>query len=489
MNIAFRTDSSLSIGTGHVHRCLNLARKFKKKTNSCYFFLNDFSGNINNLVEKEFNIFTYPNKNFNYSNQKLNLLDANLTIKFIKKLKIDLIFLDHYLLDEKWEKKVSKFCKIVFLSDFINRKSFCDYYLNYNLAYENSLIKNNFFKKDCKKLIGLDYSIIKDLPYLKTFKKNKISIFMGGVDKKNFTSKLIKIFSDKFFSKFKIIVVLGIRNKKKLQIEKQIKKYRNFQIVKGNKKNLYSTFINSKLVVTSVGTTMFEHIVLGLNSVIIAQNNNQKRAAKSLSSLNILNFLNSGKDLNKYYFIKILNENNLQNKKKKFQSLIDTNGSNRIVNYFTNKDITNKARLKKVSYKDKYFLFKLANDPQVVKNSLNKKIVKFEDHNLWFEKIIKSKKTEIFIFLSEYNKIGQVRFDKLLNNKTYITYSVANEFRGKKIGLKMLKMALKKKIFGSTYYAVVRNINHPSNKIFQKLGFKLIKKNSQKKLNYYLKKT
>ena len=79
--------------------------------------------------------------------------------------------------------------------------------------------------------------------------------------------------------------------------------------------------LNSKLVVTSVGTTMFEHIVLGLNSVIIAQNNNQKRAAKSLSSLNILNFLNSGKDLNKYYFIKILNESNLQNKKKKFQSL------------------------------------------------------------------------------------------------------------------------------------------------------------------------
>ena len=56
------------------------------------FFLNDFSGNINNLVEKEFKIFTYPNKNFNYSNQKLNLLDANLTIKFIKKLNIDLIF-------------------------------------------------------------------------------------------------------------------------------------------------------------------------------------------------------------------------------------------------------------------------------------------------------------------------------------------------------------------------------------------------------------
>ena len=117
-----------------------------------------------------------------------------------------MIFLDHYLLDEKNGKKgIKKFCKIVFLSDFINRKSFCDYYLNYNLAYENSLIKNNFFKKDCKKLIGLDYSIIKDLPYLKTFKKNKISIFMGGVDKKNFTSKLIKIFfCTNFFQNLKL---------------------------------------------------------------------------------------------------------------------------------------------------------------------------------------------------------------------------------------------------------------------------------------------
>ena len=60
MNIAFRTDSSLSIGTCHVHRCLN-ARKFKKKQINV-IFLNDFSGNINNLVEKEFKIFTYPNK-------------------------------------------------------------------------------------------------------------------------------------------------------------------------------------------------------------------------------------------------------------------------------------------------------------------------------------------------------------------------------------------------------------------------------------------
>ena len=37
MNIAFRTDSSFSIGTGHIHRCLNIARKFKKKKQNAIF--------------------------------------------------------------------------------------------------------------------------------------------------------------------------------------------------------------------------------------------------------------------------------------------------------------------------------------------------------------------------------------------------------------------------------------------------------------------
>ena len=38
MNIAFRTDSSFKLGTGHIHRCLSLAREFKKKKVNCYFF-------------------------------------------------------------------------------------------------------------------------------------------------------------------------------------------------------------------------------------------------------------------------------------------------------------------------------------------------------------------------------------------------------------------------------------------------------------------
>ena len=36
MNIGFRVDSSYKIGTGHIHRCLNLAKEFKKKKENVF---------------------------------------------------------------------------------------------------------------------------------------------------------------------------------------------------------------------------------------------------------------------------------------------------------------------------------------------------------------------------------------------------------------------------------------------------------------------
>ena len=92
MNIAFRTDSSFTIGTGHVHRCLNLAREFKKKNIKCYFFSNEYLGNINKLIKNEFDLVRLSTKySKDFYSKKQNIIDSKSSIKLIKKLKIDLI--------------------------------------------------------------------------------------------------------------------------------------------------------------------------------------------------------------------------------------------------------------------------------------------------------------------------------------------------------------------------------------------------------------
>ena len=94
---------------------------------------------------------------------------------------------------------------------------------NYNVPYENISISKNL-NQTCKKLIGTDYTIIKKLPNLKKKSlKKKIVVFMGGVDTNNFTKKIISILSDRVFIDFKKVIIIGIRNKNKQSIFKQVK--------------------------------------------------------------------------------------------------------------------------------------------------------------------------------------------------------------------------------------------------------------------------
>lgn len=488
MNIAFRTDSSFTIGTGHVHRCLNLARKFKKRDSKCYFFTNDYPGNINKLIQNEFDIFklsTKFSKNFYTKNQ--NLTDANLTIKFIKKLDIDIIFLDNYLIKESWEKKVSKFTKIVLISDFINRKSYCNFYINYNTFCEDFSISKNL-SKECIKLIGTDYLITKDLYHLKKKIEKKITVFMGGADSKNYTSKLISILSDKLFLNFKKVIIIGIKNTKTKLLIDRIKKLKNFKFFIGNKKNLYSFFINSKLVITGLGISMYEHLILGLNSIVIIQNNLQKKVMKNLSLIDSINFINDKKKLNKNHIYKILSEEHSLKKKLYLQNLYNSRGSDRIVDYFLSKNILKNLKLEEATYNDKFFLYKLVNDAQAIKNSLGNKFISLKEHEKWFKKVMKKKNSKIYICRTSKHRIGQVRLDQVSKKKNLITYSVANEFRGKNIGYKMLNLALKNKFYEKKeLYAMVKKNNKVSNYIFKKIGFELIKTPTKNNNIYYLK--
>ena len=133
---------------------------------------------------------------------------------------------------------------------------------------------------------------------------------MGGVDKKNFTKKLVSSLSDKLFENFEKNIIIGVRNRNINHIKKQVDNLKDFKIIKGNKKNLYSIFSNSKLVITGVSTSMHEHLALGTNSIVIPQNKLQNRIINNLSSLNLINFAKYKKEIDKNYINKILNQKN-----------------------------------------------------------------------------------------------------------------------------------------------------------------------------------
>jgi len=62
MRIVFRVDASLTIGTGHVMRCLTLADSLKEEGGQCHFVMRNQSGHLGDTVEeKGHHIHLLPN--------------------------------------------------------------------------------------------------------------------------------------------------------------------------------------------------------------------------------------------------------------------------------------------------------------------------------------------------------------------------------------------------------------------------------------------
>ena len=61
MNIVFRTDSSIIMGSGHVMRCLTLAEELKNNGADIIFICRRHEGNLNKLISKKaFQVIELP---------------------------------------------------------------------------------------------------------------------------------------------------------------------------------------------------------------------------------------------------------------------------------------------------------------------------------------------------------------------------------------------------------------------------------------------
>jgi len=494
MKIAFRADSSYLIGTGHIHRCVEIAKAFKRKKISSIFISSNFDGNINGIIKQNFNLFkiSYPKKKLIIKTKLEILNDAKKTIFYVKKHKINYLFIDNYQLDLIWEKLVSKYCKIVLISDYLNRKTICDYIINYHLLYEDHKLNKFYLNKNCKRLVGPQYSIIKKVNRTYShlnIKKKLIVVYMGGVDNKNYTSKIISVLTKRLFINYKILIIIGNKNLNKEAIIKQIFKHKNFSHKLGNKKNLYNFISRCSLSICNAGSFMYENLTVGNNLIVLPQSQLQQKICSQLSLAKLIIYFKKNSQINSNFILRKLKNSIKKDKSIELSSLYDGKGTNRIVEFFINLNSNMNCKLILAKKEDKFFLFNLLNNYEVVKNSITRKITDFQDHEKWFFKNLKSNLSKIYLLKFKTLKIGQVRLDKISKNKINITYAISNEFRENSYGIKMIKIILNKVSKGLNLIACVRKFNLPSRKIFNKIGFKpIISLNNKSIIKYSFKK-
>ena len=141
MKIVIRVDANSNLGYGHLSRCINLAKEFRRKFNCQIYFL---TINYNNYYIEKI-------KNYNFKICLLNSnkifdqkSDAIYSNKFFKKFQPDLLILDHYKLNIYWERLVKNNIKKLFVIDDLKRKHICNFFLDQNF---NSLFQKKIFNK------------------------------------------------------------------------------------------------------------------------------------------------------------------------------------------------------------------------------------------------------------------------------------------------------------------------------------------------------
>ena len=479
MNVAFRVDSSNTIGAGHITRCLRLAEELKYKSNNIIFISKNIEGNFNKLVKK---------KKF-----KLILIKKRLKndLKFTKnicyKFKINLLVIDNYKLGSYWEKKIKQHVdKTVVLDDFTNKKHHCDF------------IINNLYKsyKNTQQLTGLEYVIIPNFLHqrkklnliTKNRKKINIGTFFGSVDSHDCTEKFLKIFSKKEFIKMNFISILGEFSKNRNKIREEFKKFKNIHVEEKfiDMKNFFKKI---DILITSGGVTSYEGLYHDVNCINIPINYYQKTNSRFQKLNKISEILNYNYLLKKKLnikliklFKKILNKNNFKEEKL----YLDEKGPQRIAETLIPSKFDEISIRKAKNLIDCVDLFKLRNDKENIINSFNQKKIKFNNHLKWFKKKLCSKKTFIYIFRINTLFVGQVRIDIKKNNVGIIDYSLDKVFRGRGWGSLMLAKALKENYKNSRVYkykAKVKKRNINSIKIFQKLFF--LKNEKKNTINFY----
>ena len=171
-DIFFRTDASISIGGGHVMRCLDLADEFKARGWRAAFICRDLPGHLFEVIKaRGHRLFVLPaptsncTVGMNPDSHEINLgvtwkQDAEETCTVIEQsgIKPMWIVVDHYSLDRRWERTLGEVVdRILVIDDDTNRFHHCDLFLNQDLfpGIEESYEK--LLPKKTKILLGPAY--------------------------------------------------------------------------------------------------------------------------------------------------------------------------------------------------------------------------------------------------------------------------------------------------------------------------------------------
>lgn len=315
MKVVFRADASFDIGTGHVTRCLTFADELRARGLEPYFVCRKHPGNmIAAIRQRGYGVMELPTgRELLQSEPEVDgyqpahagwlgcdwRTDAEQTLRAMLAIKPDMLVIDHYAIDIRWEEVLRPHARrMVVLDDLADRRHECDFLLDQNWFSDDvSRRYQGMIPDHCVTMLGPRYALLK--PEYATLRAHmpprdggvgRVLVFMGGSDPSNETGKVIDALAQPRLTHLLVDVVVGINHPDPQGIAHKAAARPATHVYSGLP-SLAGWMARADLMISAGGSTSWERMCLGLPAVVISIAANQMATNTAMQAAGYIDFL------------------------------------------------------------------------------------------------------------------------------------------------------------------------------------------------------
>lgn len=302
MKVAFRTDASIQIGTGHVMRCLTLADALAARGAGCQFICRAHEGNLIDFIRgKGYVTHALPVPGAEVTTSNLaharwlgatQAQDTEACAPILAAQAPDWLIVDHYALDADWERALEPhYRQLMVIDDLADRPHACDLLLDQTFGRDAADYRA-LVPADCKLLCGSQYALLRpEFAALRTYSLQRrtrpalreLLITMGGVDKDNATAQVLQALRTcPLPADCQITVVMGATAPWLDEVFTQARDMPWPTRVRVGVSDMAQLMADSDLAIGASGATSWERCCLGLPTIMLVLAENQRKIAEEL---------------------------------------------------------------------------------------------------------------------------------------------------------------------------------------------------------------
>lgn len=270
--IAIRADASTVIGSGHIMRCLTLAEVLRRAGGDIVFLCRKLPGNLGKEIRRRgFELIWVEGEGPDGHGMRGG---------------IDLLIVDHYDLDERWERSMRSLARrIMVIDDLANRPHDCDLLLDQNLLPALDTRYQGLVPDGCRLLLGPGYALLRDEFYRAAANVRErtglthLLLFFGGGDGDNLTARALRELRDTALT---ADVVIGASNPRHDEIAALCRADGGCYTLHVQTGRMAELMARADLALGAGGGSHWERCLLGLPALVVTVAENQRETTRLL---------------------------------------------------------------------------------------------------------------------------------------------------------------------------------------------------------------